>query len=780
MIKYEGLSYDLDSLLEFHVLKKLLEALLKKQKLHDIILYGPDLENIITSGDNNQSTENNQKSVKGKIATFGLIKEFVDSQKKLKENINAVKDLKERVEILEKAAKGTISQPKQKNYTNRLSKVNNIDKNTNDNMNEKTTNITNIINNVDKEKIIKEDGKNENKENIQNKEEKNETDVQNNKNQDEVEVVKEDEEDNNSESLNKTILNNEEYEKKLKELEDKLAENLKKCENNEKLINIIQQTENELTQKLDIHENQINDLLNSSNNFIKEDNDNINNNENNNENNNTNISNNNNHTFDSIEKKLLSIIDSKIREKSNLKFNNFLLEYNKEKERIISLIEKNISDISSLSKKFKNLEKELAELPKKLDIDHIKDQIVSLNASIEDSVSKREVDSFVKQFDKYEKEIGKLKTYKVDQQKIEQKFKDQLTNTENAINNLKKHINSFSTLLGNKSFYEILDSINEISTKMVDIDDYNKNIDTINKTLSELKMEVNDHNRSIDGIMPRIENILTKEDLEKVENTANELIAKQNSNSLTKFADKKEIQKTLHSLETQIKIMKTELTREKENKLNTCMLSSKPVGGYKCASCETYIGELKESFQYLPWNKYPYQDMNNKPYNIGTGYSRILQSMNIERLKIPSHNKCEKLKRLSLVHTVDDHSISYDGGKNETGLTKYTPERNKNYLNSFSNSTQHKNVPVLRVVSTRHLKSLESVDYPVTKFYTENRLNLESPKRDDNYTQRMNLYENRGYRKSLKGLHTNLIKIKTKENYIEKKIDPMIIKPDMH
>ena len=68
------------------------------------------------------------------------------------------------------------------------------------------------------------------------------------------------------------------------------------------------------------HENQINDLLNSSNNFIKEDNDNINNNENNNENNNKNNSNNNNHTFDSIEKKLLSIIDSKIREKSNLKF----------------------------------------------------------------------------------------------------------------------------------------------------------------------------------------------------------------------------------------------------------------------------------------------------------------------------------------------------------------------------------------------------------------------------------------------------------------------------
>ena len=64
MIKYEGLSYDLDSLLEFHVLKKLLEALLKKQKLHDIILYGPDLENIISSPDNIQNTNNYKKQIK--------------------------------------------------------------------------------------------------------------------------------------------------------------------------------------------------------------------------------------------------------------------------------------------------------------------------------------------------------------------------------------------------------------------------------------------------------------------------------------------------------------------------------------------------------------------------------------------------------------------------------------------------------------------------------------------------------------------------------------------
>ena len=734
MIKYEGLSYDLDSLLEFHVLKKLLEALLKKQKLHDIILYGPDLENIISSPDDIQNTDNNQKSEKEKIAAFGLIKEFIESQNKLKENSYAVKDLRERIEILEEAIKEVPTQSKPKNYANRLSKSDISNKNINDEKIEKKNPIKNEDN---KEKTIKENEKSEKKE--------------------EKEIPKENYYHSNR-LLSKEKVKSEEFEKKLKELEEKIEDNSKKCENNENLINTIQQNENELTQNLKNQENIINDLLKNLNNT-----DDSNKGDNN--------------IFDSFEKKLTTIIENEIREKSTTKFNNFVLEYNKEKDRINSLIEKNIKDVSSLLKKLTNVQKSLDELPQKSDINSIKDQITSLNASIEDSVNKKELNSLVQQFEIYEKEIGKFKAYKVDQQKVEQKFKDQLTNMENSINHINKNINSFSTLLGNKSFYEVLDMINTISTKMVDIDDYNKTMSTINRTLTDLKIEVNDHNRSIDDIMPRIEKILTKEDLEKVENTANELIAKQNSNSITKFADKKEIQKTLHSIETQIKIMKTEFAKEKENKLNTCMLSSKPVGGYKCASCETYIGELKESFQYLPWNKYPYQDNNTKPYNIGTGYSRVLQSMSIEHLKTPSHTKCEKLKHLSLVNSVEEHSMSFDGCKtnNNDGLVKYSPNRSKECVNSFSMGS-HKNIPVLRVVSTKHLKSMENVE-PMLQFHTEQKFNADSPKKGYYISQRMSMYESKGRKKNLKGIHTNLMKNKTKDSYYANKKDPFIMKP---
>ena len=97
MIKYEGLDYDLNSLFEFHVLKKLLEALFKKQKIYDIVLYGQGFDNIKLNNNNHDNNDINSKN----IASLGLLKEFVESQNKLKENEKMMIELKERIDNLE-------------------------------------------------------------------------------------------------------------------------------------------------------------------------------------------------------------------------------------------------------------------------------------------------------------------------------------------------------------------------------------------------------------------------------------------------------------------------------------------------------------------------------------------------------------------------------------------------------------------------------------------------------------------------------------------------------
>ena len=106
------------------------------------------------------------------------------------------------------------------------------------------------------------------------------------------------------------------------------------------------------------------------------------------------------------------------------------------------------------------------------------------------------------------------------------------------------------------------------------------------------------------------------------------------------------------------------------------MLASKPVGGYKCASCETYLGELKDSYTFLPWNKYHGIE---RPYRIGSRISRILQGLNLENTfnpfidKINFKNENEKINRNNrincslsmkkitkippLLHVISEHNI---------------------------------------------------------------------------------------------------------------------------
>ena len=79
------------------------------------------------------------------------------------------------------------------------------------------------------------------------------------------------------------------------------------------------------------------------------------------------------------------------------------------------------------------------------------------------------------------------------------------------------------------------------------------------------------------------------------------------------------------------------LNQEREKEKNEgVILASKPVGGYKCASCEAFIGELKDSYTYLPWNKYHGEE---KPYRKGSSLSRILQGLNIENTFNPFIDK---------------------------------------------------------------------------------------------------------------------------------------------
>jgi len=623
MINYEGIEYNFDIVVQFQTLKKLLEALCKKQIDHNIILFGQDKNIVINNNegnnvnngeninendkkennteDNNPKSENNNKNISTgneetkmieKINNYGLIKELVDSQKKLIEHQKLIDELRARIEALE-AEKSNMANYVFVNKGESNEEINNnndLKKSKNDEI-EDNANIN--------------ENENENEENIDGGEGSN---------------------GNNNNNLNATNIESELHLKELKEQIEKIQFDTKtntiSIDSSKNEISNFKETIKKLNDQINLNEQKRKKEIQ------KEGSDNL----------------------AQFEKKILKIIELKMKELS-LKKDSISKELNSEKDKMKGDSEKIYNELKRLEEKDAELEAKIKEMPPLSEFTKVLEKVKLFEMDLEDFPSKKDFKHLCDEMDKYENELSKLKMFSVSQNDINNKFREDILKIKNAFDNTKKTFSTMSKLFENNSLTTLLDNLNDLSSKMVDREDYNKFIKEINKTILEIRMDVNDHNRSLDQIMPMIQKILTMEDLKKLESSLIELIEKQNALSQGKFADKKEIIKSIKSIEAQVKLFMDNLDKEREKEKNDgCILASKPVGGYKCASCEAYIGDLKESTTYLPWNKiHGFQ----KPYRLGSSFSRILQGLNLDNTFNPFlqrnllRNEGEKKYKLS-------------------------------------------------------------------------------------------------------------------------------------
>jgi len=140
------------------------------------------------------------------------------------------------------------------------------------------------------------------------------------------------------------------------------------------------------------------------------------------------------------------------------------------------------------------------------------------------------------------------------------------------------------------------------------IKSYNREIDKINRFADELK-------RYIDDIIAAIKSKACEKDIKNLDEYLNGKIEELKLNSNKKFADKIETGKNIKYLDTQLKHI-IDVYIKKMEKGDNWLMAKKPVNGFSCASCESYIGELPDSNQYVPWNKYPIRDPNEKAYRV--------------------------------------------------------------------------------------------------------------------------------------------------------------------
>lgn len=122
--------------------------------------------------------------------------------------------------------------------------------------------------------------------------------------------------------------------------------------------------------------------------------------------------------------------------------------------------------------------------------------------------------------------------------------------------------------------------------------------------------------RYIDDLIESNKNKADEKDMRNLEEFLNSKVEETKLNFTKKFADKAETSKNIKYLDAQMKhIIDSNL--KKNEKGDNWLIAKKPVGGYACASCESYIGKLQDSTnQHVSWNKYPQRDQNEKAYRV--------------------------------------------------------------------------------------------------------------------------------------------------------------------
>ena len=299
--------------------------------------------------------------------------------------------------------------------------------------------------------------------------------------------------------------------------------------------------------------------------------------------------------------------------------NNINIENNKE----IKALKESISDIN----------KKIKSLPNQSDLEQIKTDISALKSGMNNSVRLSDFKEVKEIQDDNRANIKKLKEDFEDFQNNQtasgdiQKMIRKLEMLNNKVHDMEEGDLMFRKNMGNTSKaedkYRFLEYVifDEFKTQIVkEFNNINENFVNSRKLLDEL----------IDSVRNRT----SFKDLKALEDAVMSKMEDLKIASGKKFADRNEVNRTIKYLDQQIRNI-VQVYIKKLEKGDNWLLAKKPITNNLCASCESYIGDLKDAGNannntYIPWNKYPVKDPNDKLYRMGNGFSKMLQLIQVD------------------------------------------------------------------------------------------------------------------------------------------------------
>ena len=330
-----------------------------------------------------------------------------------------------------------------------------------------------------------------------------------------------------------------------------------------------------------------------------------------------------------------------VNTKLDLFLNNF---EDKKDENGENIIQKkfDLSGLNDFMQKIIGLENRFEDFVDIAKINYIHDKLKILN---DNKAEKNELEKKFKEFnDKLDKKIKDNKNNIDSMNKGIKAVNEQIKNIFNDrekmkyLRPIKQEGEKGKKLIeDNKGINHQIDSLDpegleSYLSKYVLKTDYNDflkvNQEKINKIMNDIEL-INNQNKEISNTLPNKADVDGLSELRVfLTNKFEELI----NESTNKFSDKYDTLKYLKYLEEQIRnLYLTSKTKVDTNMQDNWLLATKPISGFSCAACESYIGDLKsEKEKFIPWNKLPTRENGEKLYRMGNGFSKMLSMLNYD------------------------------------------------------------------------------------------------------------------------------------------------------
>jgi hypothetical protein len=374
------------------------------------------------------------------------------------------------------------------------------------------------------------------------------------------------------------------------------------------------------------------------------------------------------------------------------------------------------------------MDKYIKSLPHHIGIDQMKLDINSLKCTINNCSTLDDI----KETREREEELQKQITY------IKEQFDDfnsDQTDHED-LQNIKRRIEIMTNKLHDldSNFQELL------TKKNINLEKNKQNIDGSKylekKTFEEFKNQIikefnnvnenfNHLRKLIDNMLDSLNNKSSFKDIKALEDDFNAKLEDLILTNEKKYAERLETIKNIKYLDQQIKQI-IDFYIKKSEKDTNWLIAKKPLNGNLCASCEAYIGDLKDNTNYIPWNKYPNRDVE-KLYRLGNGFSKMLQMIQFD--ENDKKNVATSMPNNTIQHDVNEanNNIRDDFGKISENIKKGLPKikTNMNQTKSYFHTISHLNNINPEEENVNFKKSLASDDnntHPkITKIYRMNK-----------------------------------------------------------